>query len=145
MTISKSTVVQNIYKEFYDILVTVTEFATIIYPAWPEKEITSKSSYPLVILNSPDVSWDPFTFTKKWLNGTISVEIYTTDAKTCDQYADKAIDKIETQRAILRTAGLSFVDMEPSSKDSIARGKIRVHIKTITFSFKYSFTKTQTW
>jgi hypothetical protein len=143
MAVSKATIVEDIYDEFYDLVSTITNFD--VYPAFPRKDITSKSTYPVMILNSPELSWDTFTLTKKKANGTISFDIFTTSAKTCDEYTSDAIDKIETSRKILRDAGLKFVVLDDTSKDVLIRGKITVHVKTITFSYQFIFTKTQSY
>lgn len=140
MAINKATIIENIYKEFYDLFSAITDFD--IYPAFPRKEITAKSSYPIMILDSPEISWDKFTFTKNSVSGTISLNIYTTKAETCDKYASDAIDKIETSRRALADAGLRKINLDSTVKDIIMHSKISVHVKSITFSYIFYFTKT---
>lgn len=142
MTISKATLLENIYKSFYDDLATLTDFN--IYPAFPRVDITSKSSYPIMVLESPDVNWENFTFKKKKVSGTIDFEIHTADAKTCDQFASDAINHIETQARNLRTDGLRNVQLDGMSKDVEQMGELNIHNKIITWSFEFVFTKSST-
>lgn len=139
VNVNKSTILENIYKNFYDDLATLTSFN--VYPAFPYVDINSGSNYPIMILESPDISWENFTIKKKKVSGTIDFEIYTTDAKTCDQYASDAINHIETQAKSLRTDGLRNVQLDGTSKAVEQRGELNIHSKIITFSFEVVFDK----
>ena len=139
MSISKSTILENVFKIFYDDLATLTSFS--IYPAFPYKDISSKSSYPIMVLESPDVSWENFTIKRKKVSGSIDFEINTTDAKTCDQFASAAINHIETQTRNLRTEGLINVQLDGMSKSGEQQGELNIHQKVITWSFEYVFDK----
>lgn len=142
VTVDKSTVIENIYKNFYDLIVSITGFTTIVYPEFPDVSLTTESSYPMVILDSPEISWEPFTFGIGVLDGTISVTVYTTVPKDTDQYASDISDKIETSKHTLAGVGLRDVQLEPTDKDFVPHGKIKVHFKTLTFRYKFYFTKT---
>jgi len=139
VTISRSTIIENIYKNFYDLLSTLTSFD--VYPAFPDKDISSSSSYPIMILGSPDLSWDNFTIKKKLVSGTITFEVYTADAKTCDQFASDVIDKIEGSLRTLRTYGLRKVQLASTDKEVFQREDFNIHNKTMTFSYEYIFTR----
>ena len=41
VTIAKSTVIENIYKNFYDLIVAITGFTTIVYPEFPDISLTA--------------------------------------------------------------------------------------------------------
>ena len=62
--ISKSTVMSNIYKCFYDLVVAISGFTSIVYPTFPDVVKDSKDDYPIVIINSPEIDWSTFTFGK---------------------------------------------------------------------------------
>ncbi|RLD42761.1 MAG: hypothetical protein DRI86_11095 [Bacteroidetes bacterium] len=113
--------------------------------AFPDREFDTKSDYPILIVNSPDIDWEDFTFTKKWLNGTITIDIFTTKAEAADLFIDAIINTIETNRKELRDAGLVYINLESTSKDEFFRGKMKIHVKSCTFSFRYVFTKTNTY
>lgn len=142
VTVAKSTVIENIYKNFYDLVVAITGFTTIVYPEFPDVSLTAESSYPIVILDSPEISWDSFTFGKGLLEGTISVTVYTTVPKDTDQYASDISDKIETSKSTLAGVKLRDVQLDSTDKDFASHGEIKVHFKTLTFRYKFYFTKT---
>jgi len=152
MALSKSTVISGVWELIYDRMASVTSVtlsdattSTIqtYTGAFPDKDIDTKSKYPICVINSPELSWEEFTFTKKQVNGTFSIDIYTTKAETADLFIDAIINSIETYRNTLgNTHGLIFVNLESTDYDSIMRGKIKIHLRSATFSFKYKFTKT---
>jgi len=153
--VSKSTVVQNIWKNFYDRLknsvtqITLSDSSvqTIQFysAAFPDREFETKSNYPILIVNSPDINWEDFTFTKKWLIGTIAIDIFTTKAEAADLFIDAIIDAIETYRGDFRDLGLMNINLDSTTKDEFFRGDIKVHVKSCTFSFRYIFDKTNTY
>ena len=104
---------------------------------------TSKNSYPVFILSSPDIiSWKNFTLRKLIAEGTITLDIYTSSAKTCDEYTSDAFDKIETSIASLRANNLEFIELDSMSKDVVQRAKINIHFKTIKWRYKFVFSRT---
>lgn len=155
VSITKSTLCSSIYENFYDILATITSVtlkdnSTVTIQtytsAFPDKDIDDgKLDYPIMIINSPNLSWTEFTFTKKWVEGTIAIDIFTTKAEAGDKFIDAINDKIETSRKTLRDLGLLFVNLESTTKDEFFRGKVKVHVKSATFKFKFVFTKTRTY
>ena len=155
MAVSKSTVVQNVWRSFYDRLknnitsVTLSDSSvqTIQFysAAFPDKPNETKSDYPILVVNSPDIEWEDFTLTKKWLNGTITIDIFTTKAESADLFIDAIIDSIETYRDDFRDLGLMNINLDSTTKDEFFRGDIKVHVKSCTFSFRYIFDKTNTY
>jgi len=143
VTIAKATILENVHQTFYTILNAITGFTGYIYPAYPDLSLdaaSSKSSYPMFILNSPDIeSWENHTLKKVKLTGTIRIDIFTTSAKTCDEYTSDVIDKIETSIASLRNDGLRMIKLSDTNKDQFERGKIMVHNKSLTFEFEFIF------
>ena len=142
MAIAKSTVIENIYKEFYDLINAISGFSNTVFPVFPEVVKDATADYPLVIIDSPDISWDTFTFGKNVLNGNIDISVYTTVPKDTDQNTSKVNDKIESSKSTLATAGLRQVNLESTTSDMVPHGKIKVHIKTLTFVFKFYSNKT---
>ena len=152
MSISKSTIISGVFENIYDRLANVTSVtlsdtttSTIQTRtgAFPDKDIDDKSKYPILVVNSPDISWEEFTLTKKQVNGTFAVDVYTTKSESSDLFIDAIINSIETYRATLgNTYGLVMVNLESTDYDMVMREAIKVHMRTCTFSFKYKFTKT---
>ena len=142
VTVTKSTLIENIYKNFYDLVVAIPGFTTIVFAEFPDASLTAEGSYPIVIIDFPEVDWKPFTFGKSVSDGTIGVTIYTTTAKDTDQFASDISDKIETSKATLAGVGLHDVQLDSTDKDFAPHGEIKVHFKTLTFRYKFYFTKT---
>lgn len=154
-TITKSTVVDNIWKEFKDDIasgvtsVTLTDTTTqtiqTYTESFPQSIIDDKSDYPIIVIEPPRINWDEFTLTKKTAIGTIRIEVYATKSEAADRFLDKIIDTVETNRANLRISGLYMVNLESTDNDNFTKGDIRIHMRSATFTFKYNFTKTTTW
>jgi len=152
--IDKTKIIQDVWQNFYNTLngnvSTVTasdgsQHSVQFYAsAFPDRATNSKSSYPIVIVGSPNISWDDFTLTKKWANGTIVVDIFSTKAEVTDKMADDVINLIETNRDDYASVNLINVNLESTYKDEFFRGAIKVHMKSCTFGFRLAFAKTIT-
>jgi len=158
VSISKQTYISNIWKNFYDILsnsstgvttVTLADESTqtvqIYTSSFPDKESNQRSSYPILVIETPIISEDDFTLTKSNVEGTINVEIYTTKSESAELFLDAIRNKIETNKDDLATLGLKPLRVDSTDNDFIMRGEIKVHIKSITFKFNYRYTKTRAW
>ena len=143
-TVSTATVVENIYKNFYDLIEATSGISGngYVYPEFPDIDITNKANYPIIIIGSPEISWNQHTFGKNVLNGTISIDIYVTDAKTADEFTSDVHNQIETSKDTLADQGLRQVNLSSTTKDMVPHGDIRVHLKTLIFEYKFYFTKT---
>ena len=141
-SVLKASAIENIYKNFYDLVNAITNFSGIVYPAFPYKVIDDKADYPIVVINSPEISWDTFTFGLNLLEGSIDIDIYTTSAKTTDEYSSDVSNQIETSKDTLADNGLRQVHLTSTNTDSASHGKIRVHLKTLNFDYKFYSSKT---
>ena len=152
VTISKSTIVANIWENFYDrVNATVTDpnvsnRSKWIYSTFPLEDIENRSiDYPLIVINPIGITWEKFSLTKNYAVGSIDIELYTTSAVTSDTYTDYILNGIETSKAILRAVGLEFIYMTGRTTDVVFRGKNTIHVNTLTFTFRYVFTKTRVY
>jgi hypothetical protein len=142
VTVAKDTIIENIYKNFYDLISAISGFTSIVYPSFPEVVITNKSSYPIVVINSPEISWDQHTFGSNVAECSVSVEIYTTSAATTDQYASDVHNKMEISKGALSAVGIRQLNLESTDTNFEEAGKIKVHQKNLNFKFKVYFSKT---
>ena len=150
--ISKSTIIQKIWENFYDQLVenvtsvSITGSTTVTIQTWtnsfPDKELDTKSDYPILVVNSPTINWENFTFRKKQVNGNIVIDIYTTQSESADKFTDAIIDSIETYRDDLKTVRITDVKLDSTDRDSAFRGAFKLHLSSINFKFKYIFQDT---
>lgn len=145
VTVDKSTIFENVHRNFYDLITAISGFSSIVYAEFPSKVLDAKGDYPIVIVNPADVNWDTFTFGKNLLEGTIDIDIYTTTPKECDEKSSDINIAIENGKDDLATVGLRQVNLSGTTNDMIPQGKIKVHVRTLTFAYKFYFDKTQAW
>lgn len=154
IAINKQSVLNDIWKTFKDALtsgvttVTLTDSTTqtiqTYTESFPQSIIDEKSDYPIMIVNPPDLSWEDFTQTKKWANGTITIEIYSTKNEAADLFIDGVIDTVETNRDDFGEENIMFIQLDSTTSDTAVKPgtDIQVHLRTVTFSFRFPFTKT---
>lgn len=153
--IQKSSMINNIWKNFYDRLnsdvqgesvsvrgtsITLSNRPTA---SFPDQEIDTKSTYPLLVIETPSISTDRFTLSKTQVEGTITIEIYTNQGEAADKFMDKIIDSIETYKGDLADAGLHNIQIDSTDSDMVQRGEIKIHMRSVTFSFVFRYSKTR--
>lgn len=153
MAVAKATIINDIWKEFKDALatgvttVTLTDATTqtiqTYTESFPKSIIDETSDYPIMIIYPPSINWSDFTFTKKWVNGTINIEVYSTKNEAADKFIDAIINTVETNRDDWQDDKIMFIQLQNTSSDAVMRSDIHIHIRSATFNFKYPFTKTK--
>lgn len=151
-SLTKSTIIQNVFQNIYDRLkdnissVNITGDVDVTIQTWtnsfPDKSLDEKGDFPILVINSPDINWEKLTFRKNQVNGTITIDIYTTQSESADKFLDAIIDSIETYRDDLKTVRMTNIILDSTDRDSAFRGAFKVHVASATFSFKYIFTET---
>ena len=150
--VSKQTITHDIYSNFYDIVSAITNapgagniFANRIFPSMPDVELNALNSYPIIILESPEIDLKIFSMGKNVTEGTINFNVFTTSAKTRDEIIDLIVYNIEINKGILATNNIRQIEIDKISVDQIARGKIKVNFCTIPIKFKYWSDKTNSF
>lgn len=142
----KQTFIENIYKNFYDIVSAIdgqnSIFSDKIFPSMPDVELNALSSYPMIILESPQIDMKQFDIGLNLSEGIINLTVYTTQAKLRDQIADKIVYAIETNKGTLATMNLHQVNFGNMTTNQVARGKIKINMTTIPIKFKFYSQKT---
>jgi len=153
MALSKTTISSGIWKLFRDRInsqvttTTLTDGTVVtrqnISAAFPDKTFESKDNYPIFIINQPRFSTEFFTFAKTTVDGTINIELFTTQSLSAESFTDQVITCIESYRPTL--AGSQVFDVQVSDIDTnmFTRGAIKVHYRRIRFTFKYIFARTE--
>jgi hypothetical protein len=142
----KQTFIENIYKNFYDIVSAIDSPGSIfnnrIFPSMPDVELSQANSYPIIILESPNFNVTQFDIGKSLAEGTLTFTVYTTQAKLRDQIVDKIIYAIETNKGVLANMNIKQVFFGSITTDQVARGKIKINMTTIPVTYKFYFDKT---
>ena len=152
VTVAKSTIVENIWKNFYDRVKSQVTTVSIAGPvtitvqnyvsSFPDQLIDSKSNYPILVVETPGLLVEPSTMKRDKFNATINIEIYTNQAESADKFLSKIIEAIETYKYDLRKVGISMLKLSGTGTDSTTRDKIKLHMRRATFEFKFYYTKT---
>jgi len=145
--VTKQSVVHGVYSNFFDIVKNITPepgvvFSKMIFPAMPDFELDKTNSYPIIILESPQVDLKIFHMGKNLTDGTINFNVYATSAKTRDLITDKIIYAIETNKGVLASKNIRQIELGNIMMDQVARGKIKVNFCTIPIKFKFWSDKT---
>lgn len=151
-SVAKSTIIENIWKNFFDrvkdqvktasitgsVTVTVQNYVS----SFPDQLIDSKSDYPILVVNDPKVPSSTLTATKSRVDGTIEVEIYTTQAESASKFLSQIMNAISGYKKEFGGVGIRQVSVVDTNQDSATRGKIKLHNRSVVFSFTFFSTKT---
>jgi hypothetical protein len=152
-SVSKSTIIQDVWKNFYDrvkakvttVSITGSETITVqnYVSSFPDQLLDSKTNYPVLVVRTPNFSTEQFTLTRDNFIGTIDLEIYTNQGESADKFLSSILNAIETYKRDLRLVGIVEVELQDTESDNYERAGLRIHYRRATFnlSFKYTMTK----
>ena len=154
VTISKTTLVSNIWRNFYErIKDQVTSVTLSISPgsqtiqtyssSYSDVDFSSKSNFPIIVINTPRIPQEQFTFGKTQVNGTIELEVYATNTQAADKFLDAINGAIETYKSDFASLGITMLEMDDTDTDFVEHGSIKVHIRTSRWKFNYKFSRTR--
>jgi hypothetical protein len=151
--INKSTIIENIWHNFYDRLkaqvttTTITGSVTVTIQrydnSYSDEDFNTKSNLPILIVETPLIDIKPLTFGKSEARGTINIEIYTTQSESADNFSSKILDAIETYKGDYAKVGLKDIQVENTDTDFVERSGIKIHVRRVRFSFVYYYNKTR--
>lgn len=144
--VTKQTITHGIYTNFYDLLSAIdgtnSLFSNRIFASMPDVNLAEQSSYPIMILESPETSLEQFDMGRNITEGTIVLNVFAATAPMRDQIIDKVIYAIETNKGILATKNIRQVFINKITMEQVARGKIKVNYCSIPIKFKFYSEKT---
>ena len=142
MAITKAALFSSIYKLFYTTINTNLANPHVagthyIFPAFPLNKIDDSDTYPLMVIESPNISEEEFTFTETEYEATLDIYYYGTSAKDVDDYKDKLINCIEDRtKSVFEANGIEFLKMEASPTENFDHGAVRGHLFRMSFTMK---------
>jgi len=152
VTITKATISNAIFKNFYDRIKSVTSVDISISPgsqtiqsylsSYSDVDFSSKDNFPVIVVNSPKVPQEQFTLKKTQVNATIDIEVYATNSQAADKFRDSINNIIETYKHEFADLGITELELDDTDEDFVEHGKVKVHIRTSRFIFKYYFART---
>ena len=154
VSITKATISSAIFKNFRDRIVDqVASVNTSISPgsftiqkylsSYSDVDFSSKDNFPVIVIESPRVPQEQFTFGKTNVTGTIDIEVYATNSQAADKFRDAINNAIETYKSDFADLGLQMIELEDTDSDFVEHGNIKVHIRTSRFSFNYKFSRSR--
>lgn len=151
VTVNSATISQNIWKNFYDRLksnvtsVSITGSSPTVSiqtytAAYSDEMLDAKSNYPILIVNEPELPTDNLTFRDTNTSGTITIEVFTNQSESATKFKDKIRLAIEGYKSTFDSVGIHNVKITDEDSDMEERGKIKIHIRRVTFSFEHDYT-----
>jgi len=151
--ITKSTIKSAIWRNFYDrIKDQITSVTLSISPgsqtiqtyasSYSDVNFSSKDNFPILLINTPKVPQEQFTFGKTQVNGTIDIEVYCTNSQAADKFSDAINNAIETYKGDFAALGIHMLELDSTDDDFAENGNIKVHMRRSRFSFNYKFSRT---
>lgn len=153
-SVTKDSIISSVWNNFQSVLsdnissITKNNDETVslkhITPAFSDKDFNSSEHYPLIILNSPSPSSENLTFGKVNTSGEIMIESMATDSQVVDKFADKIYNTIESNKNTLRDNGIKNIKWTTTESDVFPdRGGNKIHVRSLTFTWEFTFTKTE--
>jgi hypothetical protein len=143
------TLTANSWRNFYDTLknnvtsVTVQGAGTITIQnyvaAYTDKMLDSKTNYPIMVINSPEFSFNPLTFKSKETTARIEIEIMTTSAQSADKFKDLIQKTIRDNETTLSQYGIAELELDDTASAFYERGNINVHSRKLVWRFNFAF------
>ena len=143
MTIQNSAAYSQAWHKFFATITTLTDpggKTKWVYATFPNKKISDKQDYPLVVISPVEIEYEPLTF-KNLKRGSLSVTIivYSTSASQLDTLSDQIAEKMEDNDSEFTMSGITAIRMTNSSNDYPPRDKFGVHNKAFTYEFDYGW------
>ena len=156
VTITKSTIVSSIWRNFYDrIKSQITSVTISISPgsqtvqtyasSYSDVNFSSKDNFPIIVINSPRIPQEQFTFGKTQVNGIIDLEVYATNSQAADKFLDAINNAIETYKGDFADLGIQMLELDDTDNDFVEHGNIKVHIRNARWKFQYKYDRTRSY
>ena len=131
VTIQSSTLRSNVYRNVYNALnnASLNSGNITIYSSYPDKD----PSYPMVIIENPQVGRDNFSFDRS--NSTKSILVNIDVVTKAASQIDAIVDEVNTVLDSTDFEGMSLYDVS-ESKAFNASNDNKIHLMTIQCSFR---------
>jgi hypothetical protein len=104
--------------------------------SFPDKLFDDVSFYPAIVVNSPNISTNPVSFTDREVDGTIEFNIFTNQSEALDKLSDLLNYTIINNESTLRTSGIFELELDSTDSTHYDRNKISVHSGMLVWRFK---------
>jgi hypothetical protein len=149
-SISKNTISENVWKNFYDLMKNNVKTVSITGPktitvqsyvaAYSDKMLDTKSDYPILVVNTPELSYEALSFRDTLVNGTIAIEIFTIQAESADKFKDLINKTLQDNYNALQGVELDEIQLDADVSDFFERSGMKIHHRTVTWRYEFHFT-----
>jgi hypothetical protein len=73
--------------------------------------------------------------------GTIVFEIYSTKSSEADDLAQDMFNAVDSERKTLWDVNVRKVNLDRMEQGHVMRDQVKIHMRTLEFSFQYTFTQ----
>lgn len=141
--VTKQTVIQDLARTFYTLLnkhVNPKGAEKFWFPAFPEADLDNgKLSYPVGTFEIVTRT-DKFTIERKWLIGSLTLDIYSNSAAQMDELAQDVLNTMDIELGTLWTLDVRKLNLDDMDYSHFQRGQeVSVHNKTLTYTFRYPY------
>ncbi len=144
MAIVKTALYSGVWQQFFDLIndnVSDPGSRSVkwVFSSEPDALMSTSSAYPLIIVNPIETPNDrPLTFDIRNVSVSLDVDIFALKSEQLDTpLSDSIYDVIDDNRDTLYALGLKELDLGGSSYNTVERGGLKVHVRTISFDMTF--------
>lgn len=153
-TVEKLTKEPNVWKNFSDLMkdqvkTVVTSLADVgtatiqIYTnSYTDNEFDSKSDYPVIVINEPELPSKRLANGITQYDGSIEIDVFACQKETASRFKALIDYTIETNKHKLADAGLQMIDFGTPLGDTFMNGGLKVHMMGSIINFKLTLPRT---
>ena len=140
MTVTKATIRTSTWDTLYNHLKTGTyQIGTNnIFSSW-NSTLASDKGYPLVIIDSPNISFVKEDVTGNYTNSEVifNIEVYHNSAQNVKALVDTITNSLLTGRSVFSGQRMMNMEIDGGSSDSWTEGKKKIHVIDFAVTFRY--------
>lgn len=137
--VTNSNIFSQAWTEIYNLINTgLGSNVKGIYAQWPDKPLSKKNDYPIVIIERASLNDDEMlSFDLRDASLSCDIEVYSTSNSGVDTLSDSIFSTLRTNTDELEGGSkLKILSISNSTDDDFERGGIKVHMRAITITFK---------
>jgi len=154
VTVSKNTLSQTIWQNFYQLISDNVTSVTVngksgpdtktlnvqkYTNSFPDTELDAVGDYPVIVIYTPEVSYEALTFDKYLVTGTISISVLCPNGEGSTKFKDLINKTIQDNLSDFFDVEVEELFLDDDFNQSFERGKIKLHENQVTWKFEYVF------
>ena len=140
IAVTKGTIRTSTWDTLYNHLQTGTYALSTnnIFSAW-NSTLASDKGYPLVIIESPIVSFKKENINGEYTNSEIvfNLEVYHNSAQNVKALVDAITNSLLTGKVIFEAQRMMNINIEGGSNNAWEEGKKKIHVIDFSVTFRY--------